>query len=332
MPRVPKTRVAVGIPDVFMAFMRHVAALIDSGDEATTIESDDLLQCDCIYGGLSDGETKRFTFRYFHAQDAIWDVDLDAFEIAGIANGSFRQLNLWRCSDGSCGCLYPAEDSYCPHCDSIRHFDHEYAKRLRHLYPEASLDALASMANLRRIALAIGDYVDANDGQMPPPFTFDVSGNRLHSWRSLILPYLDLDDLYAVIDFNQAWDTPVNRAATAAIPGVFQSPGTASCHTRYLAIVGQDTLWPPSGRRRLSDVTSGTSRTIAVVEAPASECHWMEPRDIGIDALAGQLASHGRSLSAAWIDGNATALSGLDASSLRELATISPNSRRHCQT
>jgi len=322
MPREPKTHVAVGIPDVFVEFMGHVAALIDGGDESTTIESCDLLQCDCIYGGLSDGETGRFTFRYFHAADATWDVSLDASEIADIASGCLRQLNLWRCANGSCDCLYPTEDSYCPHCDSIRHFDHEYPERLRRLYPEASPDALASMANLRRIALAICDYLDGNEGQMPPPFTSDVSGNRLHSWRALILPYLDLDDIYAAIDFNQAWDAPVNRAVATAMPAVFQSPGTACGQTRYLAILGQNTLWPPGGRRRLLDVTSGTSRTIAVVEAPVSGCHWMEPRDIEFGALADQVASHGRSLLAAWIDGNATALSGLDANWLLELATI----------
>jgi hypothetical protein len=48
----------------------------------------------------------------------------------------------------------------------------------------------------------------------------------------------------------------------------------------------------------------------------------MEPRDIEFGALADQVASHGRSLLAAWIDGNATALSGLDANWLLELATI----------
>lgn len=60
MTRVPKVLVAVRISTVFADFMRHVASLIESGDESTTVESDDLLQCDCIYGGLYDPEARRF--------------------------------------------------------------------------------------------------------------------------------------------------------------------------------------------------------------------------------------------------------------------------------
>lgn len=38
----------------------------------------------------------------------------------------------------------------------------------------------------------------------PPAYTADEQGNRLHSWRTLILPYLGYGDLYSQIDSNQA--------------------------------------------------------------------------------------------------------------------------------
>jgi hypothetical protein len=314
--------VAVAIPAVFVEFMREVSALIKSGHESTTVEADDILQCDRVYGGLADAQTGRFSFRYFDTREAKWDVDLSTTQITDIASGALRRLSLWRCSRGTCACLYPAEGSYCPHCDSIRHFDGDYPQRLRRLYRDASPDEVASMANLRRIVLAIRDYMTANDDRMPPAFTSDLSGNRLHSWRSLILPFLDLDDLHDAIDFRQPWDAPPNQAVAASMPAAFHSPGTASPGTRYMAILGQKTLWPPNGNRKLSDVTSGYSRTIAVVEAPASQCHWMEPKDIEFDTIAGQVASHDRSLLASWVDGNATALRNLDERRLLELATI----------
>jgi hypothetical protein len=229
--------------------MRHVAQLITDGDDATTIESDDLLQCDCIYGGLFDAESHQFGFRYFRDEDATWDVVLDASQIADVANGSLIQFQLWRCSGGSCDCLYAAEDSYCTHCDSIRHFDDDYPDSLRRWYPGESADAIDSMANLRRIVLAIWDYMGQNGDRMPPPFTTDESGNRLHSWRSLILPFVDLDELHAAIDFDQPWDAPGNRALAAETPDVYRSQGIAPGHTRYVAIVGQHTLWPPHAKR-----------------------------------------------------------------------------------
>lgn len=302
--------------------MRQVAGLIVKGDESTTNESDDLLQCECAYGGLFDPTSEQFGFSYFHRSDAKWDIVLDASQIADIANGSLRQFALWKCSDLSCGCLYPEEDSYCPNCDSIRHVDSDYSTSLRRLYPGEPASGIDSMVNLRKIVLAILGYVGENDGRMPPPFTRNEQGDRLHSWRSLILPFLDFDDLYAAIDFTQPWDAPVNRSLGANTPEVFCSPNTRSGHTRYAAILGPQTLWPLNGPRMISDVRSGTSYTIAVVEARHSDFPWMAPEDIDVETLASEPELSNRSLLAALIDGNATAFATLDTAEIRDLATI----------
>jgi hypothetical protein len=138
----------------------------------------------------------------------------------------------------------------------------------------------------------------------------------------LVLPYLDLDEPYAAIDFDQPWDAPANGALAAETPDVYRSPGTVSERTRYVVIVGPNTLWPPNGKRMLSDVTSGHSYTIAVVEAPRSKFAWMEPSDIDFETLVSELSSDARPLLAAWIDGNATALRDLDVGRLRQLVAI----------
>ena len=33
----------------------------------------------------------------------------------------------------------------------------------------------------------------------------------MHSWRVLLLPYLDRSDLYKAYDFTEPWDGPNNR-------------------------------------------------------------------------------------------------------------------------
>ena len=50
------------------------------------------------------------------------------------------------------------------------------------------------MNNLRNIAFALDNYYQAQ-GRYPPAFVPDSSGAPMHSWRVLILPYLDRKDL-----------------------------------------------------------------------------------------------------------------------------------------
>ncbi len=45
-------------------------------------------------------------------------------------------------------------------------------------------------SDLKQIALALHDYEQAYKA-LPPAYTVDVKGRPLHSWRTLILPYLD---------------------------------------------------------------------------------------------------------------------------------------------
>ena len=55
--------------------------------------------------------------------------------------------------------------------------------------------------NLKQIGLALHNYHETY-GAFPPAYTVDADGKRLHSWRTLILPYLDQAPLYDKIDFS----------------------------------------------------------------------------------------------------------------------------------
>ncbi len=50
----PKVRQTVSNPVNLQEFLHEVNELIETQDDAATIESDDLLQCECAYGGLID--------------------------------------------------------------------------------------------------------------------------------------------------------------------------------------------------------------------------------------------------------------------------------------
>ena len=66
--------------------------------------------------------------------------------------------------------------------------------------------------NLKQIALALFNYESAYNA-LPPAYTVDAEGKPLHSWRTLILPYLEKQSLYDSIDLSKPWNDPANAEA-----------------------------------------------------------------------------------------------------------------------
>ena len=97
--------------------------------------------------------------------------------------------------------------------------------------------------NLRQIILAIYNY-ESFHGSLPPAFTTDAAGNKLHSWRVLILPYLEHRSLYDQIDLTKPWNHPVNIKFTNQMPDVFRCPSGKNKpdETTYVAIIGTQTM------------------------------------------------------------------------------------------
>ncbi|WP_437203019.1 DUF1559 family PulG-like putative transporter [Planctomicrobium sp. SH664] len=135
--------------------------------------------------------------------------------------------------------------------------------------------------NLRQIGLALHNYADIW-GALPPAYTVDANGKRLHSWRTLILPYLDSSPLYHLIDLTRPWDDPVNKHAWDTNQPVYQCPGLQlpAGFTNYMAVVGPDYCFLPDRARPFSEITDPLADTVMVFETSAAEAvHWMSPHD-----------------------------------------------------
>ena len=135
--------------------------------------------------------------------------------------------------------------------------------------------------NLKQIAIALHNYHDSY-GSLPPAYTVDANGNRLHSWRTLILPYLDHGPLYGTIDLTKPWDDPANAESHEINLQVYQCPSTnlTDGRTTYLALVGEECVFPMGQSRSIDEITDGTSNTVMVVEAAEADAvHWMSPND-----------------------------------------------------
>lgn len=143
--------------------------------------------------------------------------------------------------------------------------------------------------NLKQIALALGSYEVAK-GHYPPAYIADKNGKPMHSWRVLLLPYLDMDWLYKKYNFNEPWDGPNNKKLAVYQNAVYECPSDpisrrpGSTQTNYLAVVGANTAWLGKRGRKLDEIGGTRSDTVMVVEVANSRIAWMEPRDLSLDA------------------------------------------------
>lgn len=146
--------------------------------------------------------------------------------------------------------------------------------------PDAARSTACSN-NLRQIVLALHTY-EGIYHTLPPAVVVDANGKPLHSWRALILPFLDHKGLYDQIDFSKPWDDLANRKVYDTTPHAYRCPA-AHCpagHTTYLAVVAPDSCFRSAKTTKLSDVKDDHDLTLIVVEMDAGHSvHWMSPQD-----------------------------------------------------
>ncbi len=188
------------------------------------------------------------------------------------------------------------------------------------------------MNNLKQIGLALKQY-ERRYGCLPPAYVADAEGKPMHSWRVLLLPFLEYDELYRQYSFDEPWDGPNNSKLHEVGIRMFRCPYDSFdyCKTSYFAVVGDGTVWPGAGCMRTSDIRDGPAKTILLVEVAESGIHWMEPRDLSfaemdfrVNGRPGNSISsgYGKSVSALMADGNVRRLDkNLSPDTLRALLT-----------
>ena len=143
--------------------------------------------------------------------------------------------------------------------------------------------------NMKQIGLAMHTY-EAAHGSLPPAYTVDEDGNPMHSWRVLLLPYLDQTFLYEQYNMDEPWDSPNNRALADLMPAIYACPSSpddaTNNETSYVMIVGPNTISDGPTARDLAAITDDTSNTIMIVEAAGSGINWMEPVDLNADEIS----------------------------------------------
>jgi len=143
--------------------------------------------------------------------------------------------------------------------------------------------------HLSQLNLALLNYED-RFGSFPPASVRDSDGKPAHSWRVLILPFLEQQELFDAYCFDEPWNGPRNRRLADSMPPVFRCPsepyGRPRHLTNYVAVVGQYTAFSGSGTSSLRDLPDRGENTLLVAEVTSTLVHWMEPIDINADQMS----------------------------------------------
>lgn len=125
-------------------------------------------------------------------------------------------------------------------------------------------------------------------GRLPPAIVYSEDGMPLHSWRVLILPFIEQEPLYKQFKLDEPWDSPHNLALLPQMPNTYAptwdyqgkvGPHETVCHVflgKGAAFEGKE------GLRLPSNFPDGTGNTIMVIEA-GNPVAWTKPEDIAYD-------------------------------------------------
>ncbi len=135
---------------------------------------------------------------------------------------------------------------------------------------------------MKHIGLALHSYHDQYQ-TFPPAYIVDDEGKPLHSWRTLILPYLGENELYQQIKLDEPWDSGHNKQFHKKMPNIFCCPADPqkqkSGETSYVWLVGKGYLSDGTSCTKLTKISDGTSNTLMVLETLDPIC-WMAPHDL----------------------------------------------------
>jgi prepilin-type N-terminal cleavage/methylation domain-containing protein/prepilin-type processing-associated H-X9-DG protein len=211
--------------------------------------------------------------------------------------------------------------------------------------------------NLKQVGIAIHNYASAEESCFP---RYDGTNRRL-GWTTLLLPYLEQEPTYRMIDQTQSWYVSLNgcrnRAAgqvrmkgfvCPANPGADrtvlvqdpENPGGSfpAAPTDYTVAEGfyysttpvnwiEGTIRSVSaiGKRRLTDVTDGTSNTLVIFENADVPNVWINGKRTTDNTNTAMVVNH--SNHGGWANPNNNNIRGWDASGTVQFGPYIVNKR-----
>lgn len=137
---------------------------------------------------------------------------------------------------------------------------------------------------MKQLGLACHNYMDNHEGKLPPAVVYGPDKKPLYSWRVLILPYIEQNDLYYEFHLDEPWDSEHNIRLLERMPVTYAAPPhkrsrLPAYHTVCHVFVGPGTAFEGPEGVNFGDFPDGTSNTLLIVEA-GEAVPWTKPEEI----------------------------------------------------
>jgi hypothetical protein len=155
---------------------------------------------------------------------------------------------------------------------------------IRSRHEKASV--LACQGKMKSVGIAMLKYKEKY-GRLPPQVYADPATGHRHSWRILLLEFID-HALFSRYDFGKAWDDPANL-------GLLRERNYFGCdpvgsNTNIVIVHGKSTVFSSEGRAQNVNWRLPSTVLMLVQIRDEGNC-WLEPKDLDVDGLDGRARS-----------------------------------------
>lgn len=141
-----------------------------------------------------------------------------------------------------------------------------------------------SANNLKQMGIGVHAFHDSPKN-LPGTILSPSSGEPIHGWGTMLLPYIEQDALYKSIRLDVPWTRVENQAAFRKEVLIFRYPAADGPKPGELAPsnYAANVYVLNATRRSLSDISDGTSYTLLFGEAAGAfrpwghPCNWRDP-------------------------------------------------------
>jgi hypothetical protein len=128
----------------------------------------------------------------------------------------------------------------------------------------------------------------SSHGRLPAAAVCGTDGKPLLSWRVLLLPFIEQEELFKQFKLDEPWNSQHNLPLLAKMPSTYAAPGRKARlmpldHTVCHVFIGKGTAFEGcKGLKLPHDFNDGASNTILIVEA-GRPVPWTKPEELVYD-------------------------------------------------